>query len=518
MKHIKEIIYLIKHCKLKASDFIISHQDKSSKVNTFYQKVANETLLTDEEAANFFYQSGANNSNYKSLKSKLKNKLINTLFFFNTQSKLSEREKAYLYCGKYAVAAKVAIIFNARYLGIDLCKKVLKKALYYEFTDYILDVTHYLRSHSAIRLGDPKKFNHYNDLLVKYIKVREMETIAGELYLKIQLPYKKTGILQETTYQQAVEAFKQLKPMLNHYQSPYLIYMIYYIEALIPFSKSDYNQTITICQKAINIFKTKPYTYSTAIKAFLHLQIICCTQLKQYDDGKLIAEKSLSFLKTGSYNWYTNLNLYLTLAFHSQKYQEAYFIFNKAVSNRKFNQLNPITKEKWHIFEAYIHFLIFTKKINPNLNDKRFTNFRMGKFLNSVPTFSKDKKGLNIPILIIQILFMIIKKDYDQAINRIEAIEKYCLRYLRKNDNFRSNCFIKMLLQIPISNFHQTGIKRRTKKYFALLQSEPLRITKQTIEVEIIPYENIWNIILESLDTKFHHAKDKSPKDLTTTY
>ena len=124
-----------------------------------------------------------------------------------------------------------------------------------------------------------------------------------------------------------------------------------------------------------------------------------------------------------------------------------------------------------------------------------------------MPTYSKDKRGLNIPILVVQLLFMIAKKDYDQTIDRFEAIKKYCSRYLKKDDNLRSNCFINMLLQIPSASFHKAGVERKAKKYWDRLQSTPLEFAKQSQEIEIMPYEDLWELILESLEPKFYRLR-----------
>lgn len=136
------------------------------------------------------------------------------------------------------------------------------------------------------------------------------------------------------------------------------------------------------------------------------------------------------------------------------------------------------------------------------------SKYKQGKFLNSIPVYSKDKRDLNVSSLIIQIVFVIVKKDYDQAIDRIEAIEKYCSRYLRKDENFRSNCFIKALLQVPISGFHKAGVERRAKKYIGQLSDVPLEMSNQPYEVEIIPYEDLWQIIMDSLGVKFFRRKN----------
>ena len=91
--------------------------------------------------------------------------------------------------------------------------------------------------------------------------------------------------------------------------------------------------------------------------------------------------------------------------------------------------------------------------------------------------------------------------------DRFEAIQKYCSRFLRKDDNLRSNCFINMLLQIPKANFHRGCVERKVVKYYETLLATPLDVANQAHEIEIIPYEDLWEFILESLDTKFHKVK-----------
>ena len=143
------------------------------------------------------------------------------------------------------------------------------------------------------------------------------------------------------------------------------------------------------------------------------------------------------------------------------------------------------------------------KKIS--ISNPRILSFRLKKFLNDIPIFSRDKRGYNIPVLIIQILFLIVNKKYERLSDRMEAIEKYTTRYLKKNENFRSNCFIKMLLQIPKRNFHRVAVERHAKKYRDKLKSVPLSIANQAYEVEIIPYAHLWEYVLESLDNKSTH-------------
>jgi len=61
-----------------------------------------------------------------------------------------------------------------------------------------------------------------------------------------------------------------------------------------------------------------------------------------------------------------------------------------------------------------------------------------------------------------------------------------------------------MLLQIPLANFHKKGVLRKSQKYYDKLKATPLEVANQIHEVELIPYEDLWEFVIESLDMKVH--------------
>ncbi len=507
MEQLKRLALAAREINLKEADLLTVDAKRKSKLNAFYAGLVNGQFASDNEAAEHFYEAAPSHSSYKSLKAKLRNRLINTFFFWEPGDKYSKREKAYAYCIKYAAVGKLLTSLKISGLGSELMKKVFKKAMEYEFTDYILEASFFLRSYYVFDQPDEKQSVYYQDLCRQYNTILGSEIEAGNYLLKLMLPHVNNKSSGRDTLQQALHYHEQLKPYLEKFNSPRLYLMDFHIRSMGYLSVNDYRQTTEVCNQAIRYFENKTYQYKSAVSAFYHQLLVCHTQQKQFPEGKVVAEKTLRLQKPGSYGWFLNLSLYLTLSFHSRAYQESYHILGRALSNRKLKQMPIHLQEKWRICQMYVHFLIFADKIRMEPGDKRFSKVKMGRFLNSVPLFSKDKRGLNIPILVIQILFIILKKDYNRAIDRIEAIEKYCTRYLKKDDNFRSNCFIKMLLQIPISNFHRAGIERRTAKYLERLKAEPLAISNQSHEVEIIPYEDLWEILINALETKTYHPR-----------
>lgn len=510
MQNLTEVAKIVEKIRLKPTDLITLNPTKESKSDIFYQKILDGSFKSDRDAAEFFYESDTNNSNYKNLKRFLRRKLLSTLFFIDPKKAHSDYERAYLYCCKNMLAAKVLLFLQARGSGIDLCQKVYSKATQYELTEFIVSSSRYLRLHYGSRMGDLDRFEEYHKVFKKNVKILDKEHLAEEYFARLVMPTIRKRTDRAQIHQQAMEFHKELKGYMEEYDSPYLHLFGHYIHVTTLMSANDYQTSIEVCDEAIKFFEAKPYSYNTPLRVFLHHQLICYTQLKAYEKGKIAAEKSASLIRSGTHSWFTNNELHAILALHARRYEDARKILNKSIGYYKFKSMPSTIQEQWYIYEAYIHFLVLINKLEEDDDSPR--RFRLGKFLNSIPTFSKDKRGLNIPILVIQILFMIVKKDYDQAIDRFEAIEKYCSRYLRKDDNFRSNCFIKMLLQIPNANFHKVAVERKTKKYYDSLKTVPLEVANQAYEVEVIPYEDLWEFILEFLGTKFHKPKKMGAK------
>ena len=179
---------------------------------------------------------------------------------------------------------------------------------------------------------------------------------------------------------------------------------------------------------------------------------------------------------------------------HDQSYMSAYFTYLECKKEKVFDKAAFNIAESFKVAEAYLYYLISIHKLK---GDKKA--FRINKFLNEVPTFSKDKRVTNVPILIIQILYLIQRKQYNKVFDRLDALTRYTSRYLRRNEAFRSNCFIRMLVKVGEQSFHRVAVERHTKELRKKLSKVPITISGQTHEVEIIPYEDLWEMVVDSL-------------------
>jgi hypothetical protein len=83
---------------------------------------------------------------------------------------------------------------------------------------------------------------------------------------------------------------------------------------------------------------------------------------------------------------------------------------------------------------------------------------------------------------------------------QIDALKAYTHRHLRRDETYRTNCFIKMILQLEKGDFHPVAVQRKAEPYYKKLLAVPLHKAKQDHDLEIIPYETLWTFILESLE------------------
>ena len=507
MEELKYLVEIINRDKVKKVE-VINNENRAkdrSKVNALYDSLLQNKFSSEEEAAEFFFPNSNNKQkNFSNLKGQLRERLINTIFFIDVKKpSFQEIQRAYYTCYKNIAAVQILLGRFARTPAINLAQKTLNQATKFEFTDIALELSRILRTHSGM-IGNKKKFKEYNALVKKFERHYISELLAEEYYMDLASEVSNTKSFQADLLKKAKLYFKELDKKNKKNQTQKFIYLAYLVFTLRFELENDYNSTLLYCEKAISQLSTEKHLYApNRISSFLLRKLSCHIQLKQFKEAELTIQKCLTIVPEGVRNWYIILDYQFRLALFTKKFQNAYQIYNEAINHPGFRQQHSNITEHWKMHEAFIFYLIYTGKISPD-KDNPTKKFRISKFLNEVPLYSKDKRGSNITIIILQILFLLHEKKYDAIIDRMESLKMYVHRYLRKDDTFRSSCFIKMLMQLPAASFHKAGVIRKTKKFRERLEEVPLEIANQRAELEIVPYEMLWEFVLEELDHKFH--------------
>lgn len=507
MKELLELVRIFEKSKLPASQIWPAVIARNSMMEHLYQGVQQGLVQTDDDIQRVVLGQGEDTARGQRVKNRLKERLTDVVFLLDfSRWSTTDRQRNYFECHKKWSAAMILMAKNSKAAAVELLEKVFKQAVHFEFTDIVVSILSSLRLHYGAIQGDAKKYEYYRAQYNHYQQVWMLENEAEDLYTHFVSHYVASRSVKEDMETQARAYYEQVKPGMEQCSSFRLHLCGRLLELMVYSSCNDYQKMAVVCEDAIRFFEAKPYNSSLPLQVFYYQLIVCYVQMRSFDKGMAIMTRYEEIYENGSFNWFKLQELFFMLAMHTRNYNEAYLICNRVIKHQKLAGLPAAIQEIWRIFEAYSHYIQLVGRVST----AEESSFRVARFLNEIPRFSKDKQGMNIPVLIAQILFMFAEGRYLQSIDRIEAIEKYCSRYLKKNDTFRSNCFIKMLLQIPEAGFHREAVNRYAKKWLDQLKTMPIEISNQGHGIEIIPYEDLWEMALESLQLKTIQARGAS--------
>ncbi len=385
-------------------------------------------------------------------------------------------QMAYFDCWRKLATVHILNGLGVRRGATWLARKTLKKAIRFDLTEIAGSLAMLLEINESIS-GDPREFNKYAKSVDYYRSLFEVENKAIRYFTQLSSNFSKSKEMSKELVQQAANYVEELKGDLERFPSFQYTYYTYNIMAIHAQLINDHLALERICEEALAFFEAKPYPIPKTVKfSFTFKPISAAIQLKDYPSANKHIDDALEMAQPHSYNQMLCLIYQAILGFHSNNNH----LVQEAIANSSARRKYPMLDEQWRIIEAYASLLDIDTG-HP---------FRVSRFLNEVPIFSKDKRGNNVSIIVIQILFHLKFKERGKIIDKIEALQVYAYRYLRRDETFRSNCFIHMLLCIPKAHFHPVALQRHAKKYTDRLGSY------QGGEVEIIPYEKLWEVAL----------------------
>jgi hypothetical protein len=497
MEELVQLIRLIK--KKKISDkFILKSGFEVNKQDILFHAIKKNEVENDSQAIKLLYGNEYSKHTYNRLKRRLKEKLYNSLVTLDqNKQKYTSHKKANYKVLKMFVVANMLKLENQNYLMVSVLEDTLRRALKYEFTEYVKLITKLLIHHFSIRSRDNKKLKKYQSIYKKYSEIEMYEFKAQMYYNELSRLYIESSTSKSKYIKLLIKYSKELEDIQKDIKSFEFNHKSFSIHSTKHILLGDYSRAINNADQALKFFETKPFETKRSKFTFNSDKIISFILTGNFDEASQLIEKTLKILSDSSFNYF-RIQFYKFQNYSlNRKYEELPLIVNQVLNTKGISKYN-IQYELWKIRDAYTKFLIEADVIL-NCNIQNSSPFRIAKFLNEVPIFSKEKRGMNVAILVIQILFMLTRKKYNDVIDRVDALKQYSFRYLRNDETFRSNCFIKMLILIPKSNFHPVRVQLHAKNLFTKLKKHEISIQEFSSEIEIIPFDHLWEIIVELL-------------------
>ena len=497
MQELITLVQLFQTTKFKINGLLNIILEQGSEMERLYDAIASGAVQSDEDARAIFPEYDKNPARLYSIKGKLKDRLNDSILLLDfRESSFTERQKAFFECSKKWAAAMTLISKNARENAINLLENLLRHTLRYEFTELTLDILRTLRLHYGVLEGDQKKFDQIEEQINRYEEIWIMERKTEGFYAELVTRFVRTKSLKDTVSGKARLYFEQVKPFLEQCDTFKVQFFGRLIEIVIYDSINDYANTARLCEDALTFFEKKDYTSSIVLQVFHYNLFACYLNLQEYKKCLQLADKNEGLFEVGTYNWFKLQELYFLTAMHSGDFSGAAATCLAVFSHPNLEQQTLPVIELWKIFEAYTYLLFRVNLIPAN---RQTGKFKVSKFLNEIQVFSKDKAGMNIPVLIIQFLFDLVEGKWSQIIDRVDNLAKYRSRYIDGRQTVRSHAFIRMLELIPKASFKLTEVEKRAESILQQLRAVPLEAANQNHEIEIIPYEVLWTLVLNIL-------------------
>ena len=504
MEDIKAIIKLLSKQKIKQIEILSEKAKLSEKSMALYNGIKQGDITNDDEASALLYNDDRNNPIYRVLKHRFKERLINTLFFIDVQAYgKSTYQKVLNRSYKNWAASKLLLDKGLRQTGINILETTLISSLKYDIEELSIMIVKDLKMHYGLFEYNVKKFNKYkskgvelNQIYNLKLEIEEYYCILGHL-IETKKSVKYTD--QIVQIEKDVIKIHEAGSTIDSYYLRFYIFMCLY---MIQFIKKDFEKQIQITSEALTYFETKVGFKKIGTVAFLQIRGIAEMSSGNYDTALNSFHKCLNFKsKVGGILWQSLHNYIFIIHILKKNYTDAYQILSHVISHKAFNYKYSDIGQHWFLKEAFMQFLIRVKKVDSQIvKAQKIRPFRLARLLNETPALSKDKRGYNVSIHIIQMLFLIIDEKYDRLIDKLDSLKQYSFRYLRSEEYTRARTFIKMLLMIPKYDYHTKTILTKTKNLHQKLMDTPMDFSEQAMSIEIIPYEQLWEEVMGLLE------------------
>ncbi len=379
--------------------------------------------------------------------------------------------------------------------AIKIAEQTFRISSKFGFNDISLDLgrklfLHYNTYTSKQKLGE-KYYNHVLDIQ----NALDLEIKSEWYFSELANEFSINKNISDDFKKKSKRFFKILSPAINKINSSSFHKFSFLVGVYAYLAEKDYNNCAKHCLHGVRYFTEhqhhKNIFSANIMRNYLSYSYLAENKLDEAYSVLLDTEKSTEKNKAQWFNTQTYLFL---IDLRRQNLLSSAQRLQSVFEGRAIQRQSTLIINRWKLFEAY-HYLLVGLKQKRSRSIPNQT-FKIGKFINETFELSKDKKAMNVSIRICQFLFNLTNQQYDKMIDSEESLKSYAGRHLVKNKSFRNNCFIKMLLVISKQNFHPEAVARHSEKYRKKLAEVPLKFDGGSDLVEIIPFEQLWDLVL----------------------
>ena len=469
-----------------------SINENSSKENLFFRHIRKGIVSTDDDAAELLYGSKSEDDRYRMLKSRLKQKLLNHIFFLDfTDDNEKTPESLEQECIHLLHQGRVLMLTGELKIAKGLFFKAYTAATRYEFTHYKVQaleemVKVYSENHQ------PHVFEDTVNELNEVRKLYNAEDEAKQRYYYIKMMLSKSVNSRRKNMDYAIESIDWFYKKWKQYKSFNLFEFYYKTKRNVMTLQGEHEKLLDFLNDILS-GKVEGYEINEQrldISNVQHAKVYALLKLNRINEGLEAASQYEEFVNESQNEWFDLKELQVLLAMKGERFDDALEYIGKVFENKRFITLDRDVENKWKLYNAYLHFA--------HSGNFHMRNFNFAKFVDFVPEYDKSLEGYNVALLILQFIYYVERGDMDEITLRRDELKKYMANHFKENFSYRTRTIYKLLNIVVENDLNYRKILSRSKYLINKLnEAEVLEDTYN--EMEIISYEFLWEQMMNMI-------------------
>ena len=494
MREINKLVHLVTG-KLNSSFGVIdlSGQVKNpGKEQQLYNGVLNGEYHNDEVTAAGMYQSNVYDQRFRMLKSRLRYKLYDLLYYLDFETPdFSFTVQKKMEC--LANLHKAHILFE---LGeLDMAEKQYNKVIVlageYQFTEELINALE-LKRKVLSKEHKPTDFEQTVGKLQNCRSILQKEKEAEDLFLRMELLLGKSIHSRNVSLEANHEAISKLQSLYEETNSYNIFEQLHNLRI--------WSLMLAGSNEELEAYLKKIYSDQNSLKGSnerydhqTHFHILAQNYLMigNFEKGLEAVNQGLSFTDKSTERWFYLHELQFLLGTHAQNYDIAYKAWLKVSKNPNFDRVSETVSNRWKVFKIYLNFAMPEKRIQKRI--------RFYDIYEASDSCFKELKEYRISMYLLEFIHQVNKGSYDQAVNKLEELEAFFYKNLNDpGKNQREKQLIKMIKMLRTNNFRLSETKEGVQAYFKKMGEK--KVDSHFSDFEIIPYEDLWNLMLRAVE------------------
>lgn len=470
-----------------------------SKDNQLYEGIISGEFTSDDAASVKMFESDPGNRNYRNAKSKLKQRLLNHLYFLDYDKEIyTNNQRMYYECLHILHQAKILFLEDSSEIAMRLLPHLLRVCTEYEFYELKIEGLTLQRNEYA-HMGKLTPYEEAEAQINATAEILSQVRSCEQKYYTTLVNVNKSVSAQQRVIDEIPAAIKSIEETARKLNSCRLEVICYKLKLLYNQLTWEFKNNLMLCNEIEKKYLNKP---NAEVEVELNkaqialLKIYCYYNTSDVENGRAYAKEAIDLFKNGSPDWFDFMEYHFLLLMRGELYKDAGKVFRAVRTNKNYGLLEEVEKERWQIYRAFLVFV----------NDEKLLKwgFDLEEFLKAVPDYPKELQNYSTATLVIQFLYLLRDTNITRLKEVLAEIQKYNSEHLDKRSNYRNSIFIRLISTIPDLEYNHDAVKERGSVYFSKLKKTKIPAEIKA-DLEVIPYEVLWGYILKILQSnKFY--------------